>query len=164
MRIMNDRIGRRAGRTLVATLALALAACDAGSTTGPDGRHAAMQLSAGATTATTLGETVTIKAQVVDGRGNPIPGAEIHWAISAPELLEPLGDGQFRVLGEGPVQVAAVWPRNPSVRAEVTVTIDAGLLASACIVKVDQDAAGTAPRCAQRRVTVRVAPTAEVKP
>jgi hypothetical protein len=68
-----------------------------------------------------------------------------------------MGGGRFQVLKEGSVQVAAIWPKDPSVRATVTVTVDAGLLASSCIVKSDQSTTST-NRCAQKRVVVRVSP------
>jgi hypothetical protein len=125
---------------------------------GPDGGAASMRVSASAVTATSLGQSVAIQAEVVDAAGSPIADAAIHWDLSAADILEPLGAGRFRVLKEGSVRVAAVWPKDPSVRAAVTVNVNAGLLASACIARSDQAAAEAAPKCAQQRVVVRTAP------
>ena len=136
---------------------MTLAACSS-STTGPKVDAASVQVSAGAVTATVLGQTLTVQASVVDAAGSVIAGAPIQWELSTPDVLESLGDGKFRVLKEGSVQIVAFWPKNPSIRAAVTVNVNAGLLASACISRTDQAAAGAAPKCAQRRVVVRTAP------
>jgi hypothetical protein len=145
-------------RFTIAVLSTVLAACSSASPVGPKDDAAAIRVSASSMTATALGQSVTVQASVVDAAGTAIAGAPIQWELSSPDVLESLGDGKFRVLKEGSVQVAAVWPKNPSIRAAVTVNVNAGLLASACISRTDQAAAGAAPKCAQRRVVVRTAP------
>ena len=144
-------------RFSIAALSMMLAACSS-SPVGPHDDAASVRVSASAVTATALGQSVAVQASVVDAAGTAIAGAPIRWELSAPDVLESLGDGKFRVLKEGSVQIAAVWPKNPTIRAAVTVNVNAGLLASACISRTDQTAAGVAPKCAQRRVVVRTAP------
>ena len=145
-------------RFAIAVLSAAgLAACS-NSPLGPNDGAASMRVDASAVTATALGQSITIQAWVMDASGSAIADAAIHWDVSAADILAPLGDGKFRVLKEGSVRVAAVWPKDPSVRAAVTVNVNAGLLASACISRSDQAAAGVAPKCAQQRVVVRTAP------
>src|SRR5690349_10299215 len=96
-------------RTMAAAIVAAgLAACS-DSPLGPDEQHASMEVSAAATTATTIGESLTIGAAVMNSRGVPIANAGIHWDLSVPGVLESLGNGKFRVLSEGTVQIGAVW-------------------------------------------------------
>jgi hypothetical protein len=105
--------------------------------------------------ATSLGQTISIETSIVDGAGKPVMSGPIRWELSTPDVLESLGDGRFRVLKEGTVTVTAVWTPDSTVHATVTVNVDAGLLASACIARFDQASVGGAPKCAQRRVVVR---------
>ncbi len=143
-------------RFVIAGLATAmLAACSSDSPVAPGGGHASMRVSASAVSATVLGQSVTIQASVADASGAAITGEPIRWELSGPDILESLGDGKFRVLKEGSVSVAAVWTKDPSVRASVTVNVNAGLVASACIARSDQTTTGSAPKCAQQRVVVR---------
>jgi len=144
-------------RAAAALAFAALSACAADSALGPHDEHATMHLQANNVVASAIGQTVLLDATVLNMEGEPLKGAEVHWDLSSTDVLYPVGFGRFQVLKEGTVQVAAIWPKDPSVRATVTVTIDAGLLASACIVKSDQ-ASGSASKCAQKRVVVRVAP------
>jgi hypothetical protein len=146
--------------------ALWLAACNS-SPLSPAHEFASLQVGASAMTATTLGENIDIDAAVVDANGVRIPNVEIHWELSAPGVLEMTGNGHFRVLREGSVQVAAVWPKDPSVRALVTVRVDASVLMSACISRSDQATSTQPKRCTQQRVVVRtgtLAPTLAVSP
>ena len=113
-----------------------------------------MHVAAPVMTATTLGQTITIDAAVMSSSGARIPGAEVAWDLNASGVLESTGGGHFRVLHEGTVQVAAVWPKDPSVRAVVTVNVNASILASACITHSDQATGSPAPKCAQRRLVV----------
>src|SRR5689334_24290468 len=99
-------------RFSIAVLSMTLAACSS-STTGPKVDAASVQVSAGAVTATVLGQTLTVQASVVDAAGSVIAGAPIQWELSTPDVLESLGDGKFRVLKEGSVQIVAFWPKNP---------------------------------------------------
>lgn len=144
----------RTGALLLAFAALG--ACNADGALGPRDEHATMRVAANGVTASAIGQTVDISAAVMDSKGEAIQDADIHWDLSSPSVLESLGNGRFRVIGEGDVQVAAVWPKDPSVRATVTVSVDAGLLASACITKSDQSTTLTS-KCANARVVVRVA-------
>lgn len=144
-------------RTRALLLAFAvLGACSADGALGPRDGHATMQVAASGVTASAIGQTVEIAAVVLDAKGEALKDADIHWDLSTAGVLESLGGGRFRVTGEGDVQVAAVWPKDPSVRASVVVSVDAGLLASACITKSDQ-ATTLASKCANTRVVVRVA-------
>ena len=145
---------RMAGAMLAGTM---LGACAADSALGPHDDHATMRIGANGPAASAIGQTVVLDAAVLRTDGEQLKGAEVHWELSESGVLQPMGNGRFEVLKEGTVQVVAVWPTDPSVRATVTVTIDAGLLASACIVKSDQGST-SATRCAQKRVVVRVAP------
>jgi len=162
---MNETETRRPVRALrmrIATVLLGvatLAACNADGALGPNDEHATMRLAAKSVSASAIGQTLTIDAAVLDMDGNPLAGAAVHWDLSSSDVLQPIGGGRFQVLKEGTVQVAAIWPKDPSVRATVTVTVDAGLLASACIVKSDQSTTATS-KCAQKRVVVKVAPLA----
>jgi hypothetical protein len=145
-------------RHVVALLGLAaLSACAADSALGPHDEHATMRMTSKSVSASAIGQTVSLDATVLKMDGQPLRGAEVHWDLSATDVLLPIGGGRFQVVKEGTVQVAAIWPKDPSVRATVTVTVDAGLLASACIVKSDQSSTSTS-RCAQKRVVVRVSP------
>ena len=149
-------------QTRIAALVLAcaaLTACNADAPFGPHDEHATMRIATGGATPTVIGETVAITATVMGPTGEPLQDAAIHWGLSEAGVLESLGNGRFRVIREGTVQVAAVWPSDPSVRAIIAVTVDAGLLASACITKSDQ-ATTAASRCAATRVVVRMAPSA----
>jgi hypothetical protein len=141
---------------VAALAALGLGACS-NSPFAPTEDGASMQVGATAMTATTLGESITIDAAVVTAAGARVPNAEIHWEVSAPDVLEPAGNGRFRVLREGSVQVVAVWPRDPSVRALVTVKVDASVMVSACVARTDQMTGTSQRRCAQRRVVVSAA-------
>jgi hypothetical protein len=145
-------------RFFISVLSIASLAACSNSPLGPNEHAASMHVSASAVTATALGQSVQIQASVTDASGKAIADASIHWDVSATDVLEPIGDGRFRVLKEGSARVAAIWPKDPSVRAAVTVNVDAGLLASACISKSDQATDGAAPKCAQQRVVVRTAP------
>jgi hypothetical protein len=145
-------------RAAVALLGVAaLSACAADSVLGPHDEHATKHMATTSVAASAIGQTLALDATVLKMDGQPLRGAQVHWDLSATDVLLPIGGGRFRVLKEGTVQVAAIWPKDPSVRATVTVTVDAGLLASACIVKSDQSTTATS-RCAQKRVVVKVAP------
>jgi hypothetical protein len=137
-----------------------LAACS-DSTVGPKEGAASMRLSASAMTATALGQNVTIQASIVDAGGSVMTNEPIRWELGSADVLEALDSGKFRVLKEGSVRVTAVWPKDPSVMAAVTVNVDAGLMTSACISRTDQAAAGAGRKCAQQRVVVR---TADLRP
>jgi hypothetical protein len=155
---MNQHASMKTFRgALVGLSALALGACS-DSPLGPNGQRASMQVSATAMTATTLGANLTIDATVVNTRGQQISNADVHWDMSAAGVLEAIGNGHFRVLHEGTVQVAAIWPKDPSVRAAITVTVNASIMASACITYSDQALSGAPKRCAQQRVVVSTAP------
>ena len=147
---------KQTARRALVLASLTLAACSADAPLGPRDEHATMHVAASGVTATTIGQTLVIDAAVMNAKGVRLQDAEIHWDVSAPGVLESLGGGRFRVLSEGAMQIAAVWPKDPSVRATVTVTVDAGLLASACITKTDQTTTRTTT-CANARVVVRVA-------
>jgi hypothetical protein len=154
-------------RVVAGMLATAWLAGCGSSSLSPDHESASMRVGASAMTATTLGESIDIDAAVVDVAGAPIPNAEIHWELSAPGILEMTGNGHFRVLREGSVQIAAVWPRDPSVRGLVSVRVDASVLMSACISRSDQATSTQPKRCSQQRVVVRaaaLAPTLAVSP
>lgn len=153
----------RTGAMLLALVALG--ACNADGALGPGDEHATMRVGSSGMTASAIGQTVDIAASVLDSKGEAIRDADIHWDLSSTGVLESLGGGRFRVIGEGDVQIAAVWPKDPSVRATVAVSVDAGLLASACITKSDQATTLTA-KCANARVVVRVAaaPSTSVAP
>lgn len=150
-------VGVRMAAALLAGLALSACATDAA--LGPRGEHATMRIASGGAAAIAIGQTVVLGAELIDASGDRMRDERIVWDLASSGVLEPLGSGRFLVLKEGSVQVAAIWPKDPSVRATVTVTVDAGLLAMACIIKSDQ-ASSTAAKCAQKRVVVRVAPSA----
>lgn len=142
-------------RFSIAVLSTALLSACSDSPVGPNDGGSSIHVSASAVTATSLGQSISIQASVVDGSGKAIADAPVRWELSASDVLEPLGGGRFRVLEEGTVTVTAVWTKDSTIRTTVAVNVDAGLLASACVARSDQSAAGTAPKCAQRRVVVR---------
>ena len=145
-------------RFVIAALSMVTLAACSDSTTGPASSNAtSIQVSATAVTATAIGQSVAIQASVIDQSGAAVPNAAIRWELSAADVLESLGDGKFRVLKEGSVRVTAVWSKDSTVRTSVTVNINAGLMASACVSRSDQAAPGTTPKCAQQRVVVRTA-------
>ena len=154
------RWGTQARSFALLLAAATLAACS-DSPLGPDDAGAAMHVAATEREATTIGESMSLIAAVLTARGDTIADATIAWVVSEPDVLEALGGGRFRVLREGTVRVAAVWPRDPSIRAEMTVTVNASFLASACITRTDQDPVGVAARCAAQRVVVSAAPVLE---
>jgi hypothetical protein len=149
-------------RLIAATVAAGvLSACAADAVLGPHEDHATMRMEASGPAASSIGQTIALDAAVLRSDGEPLRGAEVHWEVSDARILRPIGDGRFEVLTEGTAQVVAIWPKDPSVRATVTVTVDAGLLAAACIVKADQGSTA-ASKCAEARVVVRFAPTASL--
>ena len=139
----------------IAVLSTAFLAACSDSPLGPSSGETSIHVSASAMTATSLGQTISVEASVVDAAGKPVAGGPIRWELSASDVLESLGDGRFRVLKEGTVTVTAVWTKDPTIRATVAVNIDAGLLASACVSRSDQATAGATPKSALRRVVVR---------
>ena len=157
LRRMRSAIGLRVTAATIA--GVVLSACAADAVLGPHEDHATMRMVANGPAASSIGQTLALDAAVLRSDGQPMKGAEVHWEVSDPAVLQPMGDGRFQVLTEGSAQVVAIWPKDPSVRATVTVTVDAGLLAAACIVKSDQESTTTS-KCAQKRVVVRVAPAA----
>ncbi len=160
MRTQTDSMDRWSihARSLALILAgVTLGACS-DSPLGPDDAGAAMHVATTEREATTIGETMSLVAAVLTARGDSVPDATVAWEVSEPGVLEALGGGRFRVLRQGIVRVAAMWPRDPSVRAEIAVTVNASFYASACITRSDQDPVGAVPTCAQRRVVVSAAP------
>jgi hypothetical protein len=101
-----------------------------------------------------LGEHLVIEAQVRDIRNNVLPKADIHWEISHPDVLEPLGNGRFKVVSEGSVKIAVVASRAPSVRAAISVAVNASFLSRACIVRSDQGGINAQRGCAEQQLTV----------
>ena len=148
--------GRHMRFAIAAFSMMALAACS-DSTTGPSSTATSIQVGTTAVSATAIGQTVAIQTSVIDPAGAVIPSAAIRWELSAADVLESMGDGKFRVLKEGSVRVTAIWSKDPTVRAAVTVNVNAGLMASACVSRSDQAAPGATPKCAQQRVVVRTA-------
>jgi hypothetical protein len=161
-------IGATRLRLIAGSLALlGLGACSSTPLAPGEDDQASMRVGTNAMTATTLGDSIIIDAAVVNALGAAIPHAEIHWELSTSGILEVLGNGRFRVVREGQVQVAAVWPKDPSVRAAVNIKVDAGALMSACISRTDQATGTQVRKCAQQRVVVRAAalnPTLAVAP
>lgn len=150
-------VGLRLAAAMLA--GMSLSACAADGALGPRNEHATMRIGSGGASAIAIGQTVVLGAELIDASGDRMRNERIVWDLASSGVLEPLGGGRFLVLKEGSVQVAAIWPKDPSVRATVTVNVNAGLLAMACIIKADQ-ATTTASKCAQKRVVVRVAPGA----
>ena len=138
-------------------------ACGGDSSLGPGSEHATMRVGVNGLTVTTIGSSIAIDAVVVNAHGDVIKGAEIAWdSRSADGVLMASVPGTYIVTKEGTARIAAIWTRDPSVRATVTVNVDAGLLAAACVVKVDQKQGATGQRCAQQRVLVGVVASSPV--
>ena len=136
---------------------LAFVACGGDSPLGPGGEHATMRVGVNGMTLTTIGESIVIDAVVVNSHGDVIKDAEIAWDTrNADGVLVAGVAGKYTVMKEGTARIAAIWTRDPSVRATITVNVDAGLLAAACVVKVDQKQGAIGQRCAQQRVLVGV--------
>jgi hypothetical protein len=142
----------------IALATVGLGACGSAST-DPSRELASRHVAASAMTATTIGQAIDIDATVLNANGEPIANAEIHWELSEAGILEMVGNGHFRVLREGSVRVAAVWPKDPSVRAAVSIKVDASALFSACVSRSDQATSAQSRKCAQQRVVVMAAPS-----
>jgi len=56
---------------------------------------------------TALQEEVQFNAQALFATGDAIPGVQFSWGTATPNILQPLGGGRFRTVGEGTGQVSA---------------------------------------------------------
>jgi hypothetical protein len=152
---------RGAGRRWGGVVAVLWLAGSAAACTMPldvDDRAATIHVGSREVQVRTLGDVLAVGAEVRSANGQLLTRPDIRWELSSGGILEPIAGGSFRVIGEGRVTIAAVWRRDPSVRAGVTVTVDPGFLARACIVRLDASTGQTARECTEQRLTVHVAP------
>lgn len=99
---------RRLSRLLALAVFPALASCSGGAEggTAPDPQPATITLEAPAP-ASSLGDTISVQAQVRDARGTPLPGVALAWTSNAPGVLRPLGNGRFEAVGNGDATLEA---------------------------------------------------------
>jgi subtilisin family serine protease len=88
-----------------ALLALLLVACGGDSTAPPS--PTTVVLSAPNPVLTSLGETVQLSAQVLDGRGNPMTGQAINWTSGSSSVVQVSGSGLATATGVGSATITA---------------------------------------------------------
>lgn len=108
----------RARAIAVLAGALLVSACQGDSILAPrEGGANSVWLSATTQLLTSLGDTLRLKSLVRDATGAPAPDVPMRWQLSAPGILEPLGNGLFRAVGNGRVTIrATVDPSATGVR------------------------------------------------
>lgn len=96
-------------RGLLLTLSLGLAACANDRVAGPDGGGLGRVSldAAGPTTLASLGDTIAITPRAMSRAGVPIDVGVIAMRLSAPGILEDVGNGRFRAVGNGQVTIRA---------------------------------------------------------
>lgn len=70
------------------------------------------------------GVDVAFQAQVLDQRGNVLPGEGVSWSVLTPEILEDLGGGQVRSRMAGNGVVEAVADFDAALKAQASVTVE----------------------------------------
>jgi hypothetical protein len=132
----------RSRRTLaprLTTLAAALlvTACRSDSVLAPSGGAVdAVRLAASSRQLTSLGDTLRLDALVRDAAGERLNAVPMQWQLSSTGVLEPLGNGLFRAVGNGRVTiVGAVDPSATGVRPR---GYYADLVTDSIVVDVEQ--------------------------
>lgn len=74
-------------------------------------------------TADALGEELAFTAQVLDTNGEPVESETVTWSADEPSVLEHLGGGVFRAVGEGTARVTATSDSDPSLSATADVSV-----------------------------------------
>ena len=74
--------------------------------------------------ANALGEELTFLAWVLDTDENPIDGEAVTWTVDDAGVLENLGGGGFRSVGEGTAQITATSVSEPSLSGTATVEVE----------------------------------------
>ncbi|MCG8399967.1 MAG: PQQ-binding-like beta-propeller repeat protein [Firmicutes bacterium] len=93
------------------------------------GENAALSINAGKTTIVEQ-ETALLSAQVADGNGDPVPGAVINWASSAPGVARVDEDGYVTGITPGTAIITASLQFSPNVKDQIEITVAAGQLPS----------------------------------
>lgn len=89
-------------RLLLASGTLMLAACRADSAVGPSGALPdRVSIARLATPLASFGDTAVLSTTVLDAEGRALSAVPLRWIVSAPDVLEPLGGGQFRARANG---------------------------------------------------------------
>lgn len=88
-------------------LSVGTSACAADKVSGPDASHAGQVTlsAAGPTTLASLGDTIVITSSVRSVAGQPVDATGLALRLSATGILENLGNGRFRAVGNGQVTV-----------------------------------------------------------
>jgi hypothetical protein len=113
-------VAMRFGSALVAgtLLTVGLVACEQ-NLTGIDGPKAeTLMVHLGAITLASIGDTVTVQAEVLDGMGRAIPDVPLAWRIEGDSILEAIPDapGTFRSIRNGAATLVVVTdPGTPAV-------------------------------------------------
>ncbi len=109
--ICNRDFAAPSSRTrVVLTLAASLlgAACQSDSVLAPPtGGAESVRLSASSGQLTSLGDTLRLDALVRGASGQQLSATPVRWQLSVPGVLEQVGNGQFRAVGNGRVTISA---------------------------------------------------------
>lgn len=116
---------RRAPRLVLTVLALLGTGACGGSDSGPaepeePARPASIQLSESSLSFSSLNESVTITATVLDQRGNPMPGRSVAWSSSDSDVARVGVSGSVRSTGNGSASITAT---SGSASAQLSVTV-----------------------------------------
>ncbi len=118
--LFNTRSGRlrRARTTLLVGSSVLVTACAGESMLAPPtGGTENVQLAASSRQLSSLGDTLRVDALVRNASGAELNAVPLRWQLSAPGVLEPLGHGLFRAVGNGRVIITvAVDPSHTGVR------------------------------------------------
>ena len=105
---------------LVLGMAATIAAACADDMTEPS-PGASVQIAQGAAVRTTLGDTVRLSASVLDGQGQPVPGAVVRWTSAEETVARVDASGLVVGVSAGSTTVTATAPSGASADLIVTV-------------------------------------------
>ncbi|MBX7119812.1 MAG: Ig-like domain-containing protein [Gemmatimonadaceae bacterium] len=129
----------RASRVLLLALAagVLLASCSDGPTGPAKVTPGSVVLTTGgATTLTSLGDSLTVTVRVLDTKGLPVSGLAFSYASSAPGVVVALGNGVFRAVGNGTADLIVTL--DQPVRRRVNGVTELVRLADTIPVQVQQ--------------------------
>ena len=101
------RVGLGAGLAL-------LTACGADPVRPNDSVPTRLSLAVGSIQLASLGDSAVVRPQVYDQHGLVMAGVPMQWTLSTDGVLEPLGDGSFRAVGNGDVTIRATVNLGPT--------------------------------------------------
>ena len=121
-------------KRLSAFLFLALAACGGDPPVDPGNGVATVNLTYSASFVS-VGDTILLTAQVIDGNGGQITNAQVEWSSSNPTVATVDADG--RVVGRAP-GTATITARYGTASATVLINVDAAACASQLSLQVGE--------------------------